>query len=225
MSDAGLRIAATCTIARPRRASPSGRAGELAPAAESRHPFFPVARERAARLVQDLERRHRRRQRLPLVRRRRRWSRSPSRSTASPSSGRPTAASTGAPVAALMTGNGTNALAPGEVLRAVDLPAHALRARTRATARSRSPSSAAPARSSPAASTRTARAVFAVTAATLTSRRCCGSPSCRTPRRCADAVVAATGYYTDPLGAADWRREVSVRARARRSELSAGSAA
>ena len=36
----------------------------------------------------------------------------------------------------------------------------------------------------------------------------------------ADAVASAPGYYTDPLGAADWRRAVSIELASRiRAEL------
>ena len=54
-----------------------------------------------------------------------------------------------------------------------------------------------------------ASAVFTVTAATLTPTvlRFDELPDAET---LATAVATAPGYYTDPLGAADWRRGVSV---------------
>ena len=104
----GLRIGATCTIAELVAFAGRGPSRRRL----GRGTAVPRCRERAAGLVQDLEHRDRRRQRLPVVlppapmislavgaRRRRR------------SSGRPTAASAAAPVAELVTGNGTNALA------------------------------------------------------------------------------------------------------------------
>lgn len=111
------------------------------------------------------------------------------------------------PVADLVTGNGTNSLAPGEVLRAVDLPGHALEARTGY----RKIALADLGRSGAVLIGRVdpdGRAVFTITAATL-------APVQLRYRRLPDAatlaadVDAVDGYYTDPLGAADWRRQVS----------------
>ncbi len=111
------------------------------------------------------------------------------------------------PVERLVTGNGTNSLAPGEVLRAVDLPGYALRARTGF----RKIALATLGRSGAVLTGRVdedGAAVFGITAATAwpTVLRYPALPDTVTLR--AD-VDAADGYYTDPLGAADWRRAVS----------------
>lgn len=111
------------------------------------------------------------------------------------------------PVADLMTGNGTNALRAGEVLRALDLPATALRARTGY----RKIALADLGRSGAVLTGRIdpdGGAVFAITAATLrpTVFRYPGVPTGDELRR---AVDDADGYYSDPLGPADWRRAVS----------------
>jgi hypothetical protein len=111
------------------------------------------------------------------------------------------------PVEQLVTGNGTNSLARGEVLRAVDLPDHALRARTGF----RKIALATLGRSGAVLTGRVdedGAAVFGITAATLwpTVLRYPTLPDAAILR--AD-VDAADGYYTDPLGAADWRRGVS----------------
>lgn len=110
-------------------------------------------------------------------------------------------------VADLITGNGTNSLAPGEVLRAVDLPVAALRARTAF----RQIALSTLGRSGATLTGRTeddGTTVFAITAATLrpTVLRYREPPDAATLRRDVDAV---DGYYADPLGAADWRRQVS----------------
>lgn len=121
-------------------------------------------------------------------------------------------------VAEFVTGNGTNTLAPGEVLRAVLLPAAALRSR----ARLRKIALAELGRSGAVVTGRVDEdggAVFAITAATLTPQvlRFAGPPA---PAALADAVAAASGYYSDPLGSADWRRGVSgVLAERIRAEL------
>jgi xanthine dehydrogenase FAD-binding subunit len=112
------------------------------------------------------------------------------------------------PVAELVTGNGTNSLTAGEVLRAVDLPAHALQARTGF----RKIALAELGRSGAVLTGRVdgdGGVVFTITAATLwpTVLRYPSLPDARTLRR---AVESAEGYYTDPLGAADWRRAVSA---------------
>ncbi|WP_426322978.1 FAD binding domain-containing protein [Microbacterium sp. E-13] len=112
-----------------------------------------------------------------------------------------------ADVADLVTGNGENALAPGDVLRAIDVPAAALRAR----AALRKIALAEHGRSGAVVSGRLdedGSCVLVVTAATRrpTVFRFAGIPDAAT---LAAAVHAAPGYYTDPLGAADWRRGVS----------------
>ncbi len=111
-------------------------------------------------------------------------------------------------VASLMTGNGTNSLAHGEVLRAIDLPAHALRSR----ALMRKIALAELGRSGAVVTARVDAgdaAVFTVTAATLTPTvlRFEALPDVAV---LASAVGEAHGYYSDPLGAADWRRAVSI---------------
>ena len=126
-------------------------------------------------------------------------------------------------VASLMTGNGTNSLGAGEVLRAVELPAHALRSRTLM----RKIALAELGRSGSVVAARVdadGGTVFTVTAATLTPTvlRFDRMPSAD---GLADAVGAASGYYSDPLGPADWRRAVSiVLAEELRSELDSGAA-
>lgn len=123
------------------------------------------------------------------------------------------------PVAHLVTGNGTNSLAHGEVLRALHLPERALRA----TAALRTIALAEYGRSGAVVSGRRdddGSAVFTVTAATLapTVLRYPAMPSADALR---SDVLAASGYYTDPLGSADWRRAVSaVLALEIRSEIS-----
>ncbi len=111
-------------------------------------------------------------------------------------------------VASLMTGNGTNSLGAGEVLRAIELPAHAMRSRTLM----RKIALTELGRSGAVVTVRQdadGSAVFTVTAATLTPTvlRFDALP---TPVSLADAVGAARGYYSDPLGPADWRRAVSI---------------
>lgn len=111
-------------------------------------------------------------------------------------------------VSELITGNGTNALAAGEVLRAIDVPGHALRARTGF----RKIALAELGRSAAVLTGRldeSGEALFTITAATLrpTLLRYPGVPDAATLRR---DVTAAEGYYTDPLGPADWRRHVSA---------------
>jgi xanthine dehydrogenase FAD-binding subunit len=111
-------------------------------------------------------------------------------------------------VADLITGNGTNILAAGDVLRAIDIPAAALRSRTGFRKIALAPLG----RSGAVLTGRVdsdGGAVFAITAATLrpTVLRYPSVPDEATLR--ADAT-AADGYYTDPLGVADWRRQVTV---------------
>ncbi|WHU45351.1 FAD binding domain-containing protein [Gordonia sp. L191] len=112
------------------------------------------------------------------------------------------------PVAELVTGNGTNTLAPGEVLRAIDFPGHALRARTGM----RKIALAELGRSGAVVTGRVdedGTALFGITAAT-------GWPTVLRYPTLPDAEVlradidSAPGYYTDPLGSADWRRAVSA---------------
>lgn len=112
------------------------------------------------------------------------------------------------PVAELVTGNGTTALAPGDVLRGIHLPAHALRSR----AVLRKIALAEHGRSAAVVTGRVdadGTSVFTITAATWrpTVLRYTAVPDAAA---LAAAVADADGYYTDPLGAADWRRGVSV---------------
>jgi CO/xanthine dehydrogenase FAD-binding subunit len=112
------------------------------------------------------------------------------------------------PVETLMTGNGTNSLAPDEVLRSVELPEHALRARTAF----RKIAITELGRSGAVLTGRIdedGSAVFGITAATArpTVLRYPTLPRASVLRT---DVLAADGYYTDPLGAADWRRGVSA---------------
>jgi xanthine dehydrogenase FAD-binding subunit len=111
-------------------------------------------------------------------------------------------------VADLVTGNGTNCLAAGDVLRALDLPAPALAARTAF----RKFALATLGRSGAVLTGRVdsdGAAVFTITAATLrpTVLRYPALPDAATLR---PDVASADGYYTDPLGPADWRRQVSI---------------
>ena len=111
------------------------------------------------------------------------------------------------PVRELVTGNQQNRLRRGDVLRAIDFPEHALRSRTGY----RKIALAALGRSGAVLTGRVDEhgdAVFSITAATLwpTVLRYPGLPAAAVLR--AD-VEAADGYYTDPLGTADWRRQVS----------------
>ena len=112
------------------------------------------------------------------------------------------------PVAELMTGNGTNALTDGEVLRAVDLPARALRSR----ALMRKIALAELGRSGAVVTGRVdadGSAVFSVTAATLTPT-VLRYPLLPDAAELAADIAGAPNFYTDPLGSADWRRGVSI---------------
>lgn len=112
------------------------------------------------------------------------------------------------PVAELVTGNGETSLAHGELIRAIDLPADALRTRLHvlkiALAEYGRSGAVVTARR-----TLTGGAVFALTAATERPvvLRFEDVPDAATLRA---AVSHAPGYYTDPLGSADWRRGVST---------------
>lgn len=125
-----------------------------------------------------------------------------------------------APVAGLITGNGTNTLAHGEVLRAIEIPHRTLASRTAL----RKIALAKLGRSGAVLTGRLdhdGAALFVITAATLRPvlLRYPELPDAATLRA---AVAAAPGYYTDPLGAADWRRQVSqVLADEVRTELAA----
>lgn len=112
------------------------------------------------------------------------------------------------PVAELVTGNGTTSLARGEVLRAIRLPTHALRSR----AALRKIALAEHGRSGAVVTGRVdpdGVSVFGVTAATWrpTVLRFAALPDAAT---LAAAIEDSPGYYTDPLGSADWRRGVAA---------------
>ena len=111
------------------------------------------------------------------------------------------------PVADLITGNGTNSLGAGETLRCVDIPGHALRARTGFRKIALAPLG----RSGAVVTGRVdddGSSVFSITAATVAPVvfRYPALPDEMTLRH---SVADAPGYYTDPLGSADWRRQVS----------------
>ena len=111
-------------------------------------------------------------------------------------------------VADVPAGNGVNSLAHGEVIRAIDLPGAALRSRTAL----RKIALAELGRSGAVLTGRLdadGSALFVITAATLTpvELRFGSLPSAA---ELVAAVDAADGYYDDPLGTADWRRQVSA---------------
>lgn len=111
-------------------------------------------------------------------------------------------------VADLVTGNGTNTLDDGEVLRAVEIPGSSMRATTGF----RKIALAELGRSGAVLTGRIdedGTTVFGITAATAAPSmlRYPTLPDADTLR---DDVLGAGGYYTDPLGAADWRRAVSA---------------
>ena len=111
------------------------------------------------------------------------------------------------PVEELITGNASNALRPGEVLRALDLPLTALQARTGY----RKIALAELGRSGAVLTGRVdsdGAAVLTVTAATWrpTVLR---FPELPSAAALAAALDGVDGWYTDPLGTADWREHVS----------------
>lgn len=112
------------------------------------------------------------------------------------------------PVAQLVTGNGTNSLADGEILRAVDIPATSMRARTAF----RKLALAELGRSGTVVTGRVdedGATVIGITAATARPvlLRHDELPDAHVLR---EQVLAADGYYTDPLGSADWRRATAA---------------
>ncbi|WP_062297939.1 FAD binding domain-containing protein [Demequina maris] len=111
------------------------------------------------------------------------------------------------PVASLPTGNGTTTLAHGDLVREIRIGADALRSRTAL----RKIALAELGRSGAVVTGRAhadGRTVIVVTAATLTPTvlRYAAPPDPATAR---DDARAAEGFYTDALGAADWRRHVA----------------
>ena len=111
-------------------------------------------------------------------------------------------------VADFVTGNGTNTLGEGEVLRAIDIPGYALRGRTGF----RKIALAELGRSGVVVTGRRDEddtVVVGITAATLWPNvlRYNGLPDAE---RLRSDIWSADGYYTDPLGAANRRRGVSA---------------
>ena len=111
-------------------------------------------------------------------------------------------------VADLVTGDGTTILKAGDVLRSIHLPAAALRSRALllkiALAEHGRSGAVVTGRVDPSG-----RSVFTVTAATQTPT-VLAFPHLPTPVELAARVADADGYYSDPLGSADWRRGVSI---------------
>ena len=110
-------------------------------------------------------------------------------------------------VADVPAGNGVNSLDRGDVIRAIELPGAALRSRTAL----RKIALAELGRSGAVLTGRLdpdGAALFVITAATLTpvELRFDALP---TAEQLLFATEIAPGYYTDPLGAADWRRQVT----------------
>ncbi|PJI84728.1 FAD binding domain-containing protein [Luteimicrobium subarcticum] len=111
-------------------------------------------------------------------------------------------------VADLVVGNGVTTLAPGEVLRAVEIPGRALRARTAF----RKIALSAHGRSGAVVIGRLDEdGAFVLTVTAATSRpvvlRYAALPEAGAVR---DDVLAVDAYFTDPHGPADWRRGVSA---------------
>ncbi|GIG55233.1 FAD binding domain-containing protein [Demequina activiva] len=111
-------------------------------------------------------------------------------------------------VGAIPSGNGTSSLPDGDVLRDVVIPARALTARTAhrriaLNEHGRSGALLTARRDVDGACT------FVITAATLTPV-VLRYPSPPSAQELAADALAAEGYYTDPLGTADWRRQVSA---------------
>ncbi|WP_396667369.1 FAD binding domain-containing protein [Microbacterium sp. R86528] len=124
------------------------------------------------------------------------------------------------PVSDLVTGNAVTCLAPGEVLRAINIPQSALASRAHlkkiALAELGRSGAVVTGREDSDGST-----VFVVTAAVERPvvLRFTALPDAATLRT---AIGTATGFYSDPLGSADWRRAVSMVLGERiREELSA----
>ncbi|WP_062201568.1 FAD binding domain-containing protein [Demequina salsinemoris] len=111
------------------------------------------------------------------------------------------------PVASLPTGNGTNTLRAGDVVRAIDIPAAALRGRTAL----RKIALAELGRSGAVVTGRRDEddaVTIVVTAATLTP--CVYSfPVPPSEARLVESVRSEGDFYTDALGTEDWRRHVT----------------
>jgi CO/xanthine dehydrogenase FAD-binding subunit len=124
------------------------------------------------------------------------------------------------PVERLVTGVQQNGLAPGEVLRAIEIPRSSLEARTGFRRIALSPLG----RTGTLVIARvdaSGEAVFTVTGGT-TRPRVLRFDEPPTARALADAVDTIDDWYADPHGAADWRRAMSLRfAEQLRKELTA----
>lgn len=121
------------------------------------------------------------------------------------------------PVLDLVTGVRTTALEPGEVLRAVELPAAALAART---AFRRAALSAEGRSGSVVIGRRDAEFVLTVTAATTRPYRF-AFPALPSAAELQDTLDTVASWYDDPHGAPDWRRHVTgLLAEEIRTELS-----
>jgi len=120
---------------------------------------------------------------------------------------RPDGSAYSVPIAHIPTGDATTMLAPGEALRSVHFPAHALAARASlrkiALARYGRSGAVATGRVDPDGA-----AVFTITAATLTPT-VWRLPAPPEPGQLTRLAAEASGYYTDAMGNADWRRQVS----------------
>ncbi|WP_282858465.1 FAD binding domain-containing protein [Pseudoclavibacter helvolus] len=112
------------------------------------------------------------------------------------------------PVAELVTGDGTTALQPGDVLHSIHLPATALRSRALllkiALAEYGRSGAVVTGRID-----RNGRSVFTITAAT-SRPTVLAFAQLPTAEELAARIGQTDGYYTDPLGSADWRRAVSL---------------
>ncbi|WP_150308274.1 FAD binding domain-containing protein [Planctomonas psychrotolerans] len=112
------------------------------------------------------------------------------------------------PVRDFVTGATTNVLRPGDVLRSIDIPSSALRARTAFRKISLSPLGRSGA---VVIGRRDADGAFVLTITAATDRpvqlRFDTTPSAVTLRH---ALAAIDNWYDDPHGAPDWRRSVSA---------------
>jgi CO/xanthine dehydrogenase FAD-binding subunit len=111
------------------------------------------------------------------------------------------------PVAEIPAGETTTVLEHGDVLRSVFFPARALRSRASlrkiALARYGRSGAVVTGRVDPDGA-----AVFSVTAATSTPT-VWRLPALPAPGELTRLAESASGYYSDPMGAADWRRQVA----------------
>jgi len=114
------------------------------------------------------------------------------------------------PVADLVTGVRQTALAPGDVLRAIEIPRTALESRTGFRRIALSPLGRTGTLVTARASADSPEIVFTVTGGTTrpVQLRFDDVPSAAALEQ---AVLAIDSWYTDPHGAADWRRAMSAR--------------